>query len=153
MKQVQKGFTLIELMIVVAIIGILAAIAIPAYQDYITRTKWSDSFSSLAGIKLAIAECLNDNSGLPGECDTVGELNDYGITAVPDLKFDNAAVAITNGTAALEVTGGPQLGECNVALTPTVSTASGQISWEAVRIGGTSNKTTCSRYIKNLGGT
>lgn len=60
-KKGQQGFTLIELMIVVAIIGILASIAIPAYQDYMTRAKWAKTVSAVAAIKLAISECLNDN--------------------------------------------------------------------------------------------
>ena len=56
MKQMQKGFTLIELMIVVAIIGILAAVAIPAYQDYTVKSKVTEASNLVAGVKQAIAE-------------------------------------------------------------------------------------------------
>ena len=65
MKKVQKGFTLIELMIVVAIIGILAAIAIPAYQDYIARTQASEGAALLAGLKTPITEDFNLNGAVP----------------------------------------------------------------------------------------
>ena len=66
MKKVQQGFTLIELMIVVAIIGILAAVAIPAYQDYIGRAQASEAAVLLGGMKTPIAEYYSSNgAGLP----------------------------------------------------------------------------------------
>jgi type IV pilus assembly protein PilA len=65
LKQAQKGFTLIELMIVVAIIGILAAIAIPAYQDYTVRAKITEGINGAAAAKTAVAESYQSND-MPG---------------------------------------------------------------------------------------
>jgi type IV pilus assembly protein PilA len=75
MKKLQKGFTLIELMIVVAIIGILAAVAIPAYQDYIARSQVSEAVSLTAGGKTPLAEYYNDKGIWPGGAsDVMGNL-------------------------------------------------------------------------------
>ncbi len=72
MKKVQQGFTLIELMIVVAIIGILAAIAIPAYQDYTIRAQVSEGLNLAAGAKVAVTEYYQDRGVLPADNATAG---------------------------------------------------------------------------------
>jgi type IV pilus assembly protein PilA len=65
MKRVQQGFTLIELMIVVAIVGILAAIALPAYQDYVVRSKMSETEAAIAACKTSISEYVSTHSAVP----------------------------------------------------------------------------------------
>jgi type IV pilus assembly protein PilA len=72
MKKIQQGFTLIELMIVVAIIGILAAIAIPQYQDYTIRTRVSEAAVLADGSKTAVAEFYNTNSRWPASNPSAG---------------------------------------------------------------------------------
>ena len=65
MKRIQQGFTLIELMIVVAIVGILAAIALPAYQDYIVRSKMSETVAAIAACKTSVAEYASTKGSVP----------------------------------------------------------------------------------------
>ena len=72
MKKIQSGFTLIELMIVVAIIGILAAIAIPQYQNYTARAQASEALSLASGAKVALAEYFNTNGTFPKDNETAG---------------------------------------------------------------------------------
>ena len=100
MKSAQKGFTLIELMIVVAIIGILAAVALPAYQDYTMKAKWASNIADMEGIKSAIRGCLSDKAADGTLCDSVAELNPYGFagSALPQAKYGAAAITLT-GTA------------------------------------------------------
>ena len=72
MKRVQQGFTLIELMIVVAIVGILAAIALPAYQDYTVRAKVSEGLARLAEGKTSVAEYYSANGNFPPSAASAG---------------------------------------------------------------------------------
>ena len=72
MRLIQKGFTLIELMIVVAIIGILAALAIPAFQEYIARSQASEGALLLGGLKTPLAEYYKINGSLPANLTTIG---------------------------------------------------------------------------------
>ena len=71
-KRAQSGFTLIELMIVIAIVGILAAIALPAYQDYIVRSKMSEPLGALAEAKTTIAEYAASNGRFPADVTSFG---------------------------------------------------------------------------------
>jgi len=100
MKTMQKGFTLIELMIVVAIIGILAAIAIPAYQDYTIRAQVSEGLTLAAAAKAAVAETFLNTGVAPVNRTEAGMSADEGDTFgkyVDEVLIDNGTIQITYG--------------------------------------------------------
>jgi type IV pilus assembly protein PilA len=126
MKRVQQGFTLIELMIVVAIIGILAAVAIPAYQDYTKRAKFQDIVNAAAPIEKAISLCLNENGGTATLCDDATKV---GIGSITNSKEAATGLAITTGTAAVTATGNAGSGGYTYINTPSLAAGATQIVW------------------------
>ncbi|NOU01577.1 MAG: prepilin-type N-terminal cleavage/methylation domain-containing protein [Gallionella sp.] len=96
MKNVQKGFTLIELMIVVAIIGILAAVAIPAYKDYTKRARFAEVLSLSDTFKQAVAVCITDNVANPNTA-TGCSNGALGVPAAPAATTNVATLTTTDG--------------------------------------------------------
>lgn len=104
-KQVQQGFTLIELMIVVAIIGILAAVAVPQYQDYTIRAQVSEGLAMAGEMKAAVADFVSNRGDVPADLTTAGlgldsTASSYQGNYVSSIDVDNGAIVITFGNRA-----------------------------------------------------
>lgn len=121
--KMQKGFTLIELMIVIAILGILMAIAIPAYQDYAVRAKVSEGINLAGAAKLAVAETYSSTSALPGSNTAAGLPAD---TTIKGDYVEKVAVG-TNGIISITYRGEPKITGKVLTLSPI--TSAGSVDW------------------------
>jgi type IV pilus assembly protein PilA len=135
MKNMQQGFTLIELMIVVAIIGILAALAIPAYQDYTIRAKVSEGVALASEAKAAVAETA---ASLGGLANVTAANTGYSLPAPTDYV---STITITDATGVITISMGGTDGtgataEPVITLTPTQATAEAPIIWACATTAG-----------------
>jgi type IV pilus assembly protein PilA len=136
MTKLQKGFTLIELMIVVAIIGILAAIAIPAYQDYTIRAQVSEGMNLAAAAKAAVAETFLNRGNAPANRTQAGMSANNADTSgkyVTQVAVTNGVITVTYGNEA-----NAQIAGLTLGLTPYV-TADNSVAWRCGGAGAPGN--------------
>jgi type IV pilus assembly protein PilA len=130
MKKVQQGFTLIELMIVVAIIGILAAIAIPAYQDYTIRAQVSEGLNLSGGAKAAVTEYYQDRGTFGADNTTIGLEAPGNITGkyVASVTAAGKVITVLYGNQAHTLINGK-------SVTMTATDNLGSVSWACAGVG------------------
>lgn len=143
-----QGFSLIELMIVVAIVAVLSAVAIPQYQDYVTRAKWTVNLTQLEPLKLAIAECLQNQGGDATACDTATKL---GLTALPTPQHASGIITLAAaGSSELtaSITGNSGAGGCKVQAVGTL--ADGLLNWTLTNVAN-GTQPACTRQKTGVG--
>jgi len=128
-KKAQAGFTLIELMIVVAIIGILAAVALPAYQDYTVKAKVGNAVASIGALKTAVALCIQE-TGSAAACDTTTTTT---VTSIPVFTATKevASATVTDGAIEITFAGGihADVNAKTATFTPSVIANQTSITW------------------------
>jgi len=123
MKKIQNGFTLIELMIVVAIIGILAAIAIPQYQNYVARAQVSEALVLASAAKTGVSEYITVKGVMPEDNEAAGVEADVSGTYVDSVEVDAGVITVT-----FKANAHTKIASTTVQLTPT--NAGGSVTWE-----------------------
>ena len=130
MKNLQKGFTLIELMIVVAIIGILAAVALPAYQDYTTRAKVSEMVLAASAGRTSLSEAYAAKSAFPIAASSADYINNVSSKYVASVVYQDSS---SGAQALITVTGTDALGGSangkTLTLTGVGDTTNGTVKW------------------------
>jgi type IV pilus assembly protein PilA len=140
MKSMQKGFTLIELMIVVAIIAILAAIAIPAYQDYLVRAQVSEGAVLTDGAKTAVAEYYSNTGAFPSQNASAGLATAGSIAG----KYVTSVTVTSTGLIKAQFGGQSNTAISGDYFTLSAITSAGSIAWSC---GNTTNTTVPSKYL------
>lgn len=147
-QRAQQGFTLIELMIVVAIIGILAAVAIPQYKDYTIKARVGNSLSAVDTIKAAIAVCIQENGGSPANCYN----GNGGVPSDGLFKQTNEVTGVaTTNTGSITATLAPGVGVgSGQTITWTPNIGSSAVTWAiSTTVSQTSYPTVYAAITKN----